>query len=236
MHERFERHSPLVSANDALVLFTKPPLPGRVKTRLIGPAPTGLSAEAAADLHWAFVLDLLERLEERDFTLFVAWALDDAAEPPPIAVPSFRQHGGDLGERLWRGLARVGRSASRVAAVGSDHPGLTLARVHEAFALLEGGADVVLGPAADGGYYLVAVRTERLDRRLFEGISWSTGAVLGQTLERCAELGLAVELLPEATDVDTPRDLARLAATLTAGDAGCPRTRRLLDSWGWLNR
>ena len=68
-------------------------------------------------------------------------------------------------------------------------------------------------------------------------IAWSTGRVLAQTLERCGELGLSVELLPEAADVDTPADLARLAAELAAdpGDVlGCPRTRALLAAWGRL--
>ena len=226
----------MVSDTSALVLFTKPPRPGRVKTRLIGPAPDGLTAAEAAELHWAFVLDQLERFEGRDFSLQIAWALDDGDAPPSIGTPSFRQTGGDLGERLWYGLTRAARSASRVAAVGSDHPGLSLERVRTAFARLEAGADVVLGPAVDGGYYLIAVDRDRLDRRLFEGIEWSTERVLAQTLERCHRLGLVVELLPEAGDVDTPEDLERLAATLARDATACPRTHRLLDSWGRLDR
>lgn len=219
----------------ALVLFTKPPSPGRVKTRLIGPEPGGLSARAAADLHWAFVLDQLERFEGRDFELLVAWALVNGEDAPRLEVASFRQEGEDLGERLWRGLRRAAGSARRVAAVGSDHPGLTLGHVQDAFDRLDAGADIVVGPAADGGYYLIAARRRRLDKRLFEGIAWSTADVLEQTLRRCRELDLVVELLPPARDVDTPADLRRLAASLAAGREGCPRARRLLDSWGWLD-
>ena len=122
-----------------------------------------------------------------------------------------------------------------MAAVGSDHPELSLERVREAFALLETGADVVVGPAVDGGYYLIAVNGDRLDRGLFAGVEWSTERVLAQTLERCHRLGLMVELLPEAGDVDTPDDLERLAATLARDAAACPRTHRLLDSWGRLD-
>ena len=147
-----------MSDESALVLFTKPPRPGRVKTRLIGPAPDGLTPRAAADLHWAFVLDQLERLEGRDFALWVAWALDEDEAPPEVSVRSFRQQGADLGERLWRGLERVAREARWVAAVGSDHPGLGLERIRRGFALLRAGADVALGPALDGGYYLIALR------------------------------------------------------------------------------
>lgn len=224
-----------MSDQSALVLFTKPPRPGRVKTRLIGPAPDGLTAAEAAVLHWAFVLDQMERLEGRDFSLQIAWALEDGDTPPAIAIPSFRQIGDDLGERLWHGLARVAQSARRVAAVGSDHPALSLERVREAFALLETGADVVLGPAIDGGYYLIALNRDRLDRGLFAGIEWSTERVLAQTLERCRRLDLVVEMLPEAGDVDTPDDLKRLVATLARDATACPRTRRLLDSWGRLD-
>jgi glycosyltransferase A (GT-A) superfamily protein (DUF2064 family) len=106
--------------------------------------------------------------------------------------------------------------------------------VHRAFAAVEAGADAVLGPAEDGGYYLIALRAGAVSPRLFEGIAWSTGRVFAETLARCRELGLAVELLPAATDVDTPEDLRRLAARLAADpaeDLGCPRTRELLDSW-----
>src|SRR4029077_14050553 len=99
-------------------------------------------------------------------------------------------------------------------------------------------ADVALGPAEDGGYYLIAVRPGALSRRLFEGIAWSTERVLAQTLERCRELGLRVAMLPMAADVDTPDDLRRLAARLgeepEGGCPACPRTRELLAAWQLL--
>lgn len=223
-----------METDTALALFTKPPRPGRVKTRLIGPRPDGLTPEEAAELHWAFVLDQLERLEGGDFDLRIAWALEPGEAAPELGVAGFAQEGPDLGARLWHGLELLARGARAVAAVGSDHPGLTLPRVREAFERLAAGADLVLGPAADGGYYLVAVAADRLDRSLFDGVAWSTPSVLGQTLERARRLGLLVEQLAPADDVDTPEDLARLALTLRAGAAGCPRTRRLLDAWGRL--
>jgi hypothetical protein len=116
-------------------------------------------------------------------------------------------------------------------ALGSDHPTLPLALIHEAFERLEQGAEVVLGPAEDGGYYLIALRAGAVDERLFQDIAWSTDRVLSATLERCRELDLAVELLPSASDVDTPEDLRRLAVRMSAGDQGCPRTRDLLRVW-----
>jgi len=213
-----------------LLVFTKPAREGRVKTRLIG----DLTAAEAAELHAAFLADLLGRLREGDFELRLAWALDPAEELPAGPVPGVRQRGDDLGERLYRALAEAAAESATVAALGSDHPTLPLAMVHRAFDTVEAGADVVLGPAEDGGYYLIALRAGAVARRLFEGIAWSTERVLAETLERCRELGLAVELLPEAADVDTPDDLRRLAVRMAADDLGCPRTRSLLQSLGFF--
>ncbi len=106
---------------------------------------------------------------------------------------------------------------------------------------LAAGADLVLGPSRDGGYYLIALTARSggaLRRELFEGIAWSTDRVLGETLERAASLGLRTELLDEGTDVDTPEDLRRLAAELAEDPeaaALCPRTRTLLSAWGYLS-
>lgn len=217
-------------AQRRLLLFTKPAHAGRVKTRLIG----DLSAGEAAELHAAFLADLVERLRGGVFTLQLAWALEPGEELPSGPPPGVRQSGGDLGERLHVALAAAAREAPFVAAVGSDHPTLTLALVHGAFEALQAGAEAVLGPAEDGGYYLIALRAAAVRRRLFAGIPWSTGGVLAATLERCRELAVAVELLPAAADVDTPDDLRRLAAAMAGGDLGCPRTRDLLAAWDRL--
>ena len=210
-----------------LLLFTKPAREGRVKTRLIG----DLTAAEAASLHAAFLDDLLERLREGDFELRLAWALDSSDDLPAGPVPGIRQEGDDLGERLYRALSGAAREVSSVMALGSDHPTLPLERIHQAFEALERGARVVLGPAEDGGYYLVALRSDAVSRRLFQDIPWSTAGVLPATLERCRELGISPELLPVAADVDTPEDLRRLASRMVSGDLGCPRTRELLRLW-----
>ena len=208
-----------------LLLFTKPAREGRVKTRLIG----DLTAAEAAALHAAFLDDLVDRLREGDFELQLAWALDEQDEMPAGQVPGVRQQGDDLGERLYRALSEGAEDGSTVMALGSDHPTLPLALIHEAFERLEKGAEVVLGPAEDGGYYLIALRPHAVDRGLFQGIAWSTDRVLSETLERCKSL--AVELLPPASDVDTPEDLRRLAVSMSTDDLGCPRTRELLRTW-----
>jgi rSAM/selenodomain-associated transferase 1 len=218
-----------------LLLFTKPARPGRVKTRLVG----ALSAAQAAALHEAFLGDLCERLAAAStFALRLAWALEEGEEPPASSLPATRQRGRDLGERLFDALAGAAVDHALVAAAGSDHPELTAARVDDAFAALAAGAQVALGPASDGGYYLIALRREALRRtgpRLFAEIPWSTGDVLARTLDRCAELQLGVTLLAEESDVDTPADLERLAASLRAGGGPpCPRTAALLAEWEML--
>ena len=223
-----------MSARRLLLLFTKPAREGRVKTRLIG----DLTPAQAAALHTAFLEDLLDRLREglrEDIELRLAWALDPEEAVPSGPLPGVRQEGRDLGERLYRALSGAAAEAGAVMALGSDHPTLPLERVHQAFERVESGADVVLGPAEDGGYYLIALRAGAVAPRLFEEIAWSTGRVFAATLDRCRELGLAVELLPEASDVDTPEDLRRLAARMAGdGDLGCPRTHALLASLGYL--
>lgn len=214
------------------MIFTKPPIPGRVKTRLIGE----LTAEQAAELHGAFLADLLDALAAGTFALRIAWAVDDAEPLPAGAVPGFRQTAGDLGARLFSGLAKVAREHRAVAAIGSDHPGLGRSTVERAFALLEGDAEVVLGPAADGGYYLIGVRSDRLDPGLFRKIAWSGPEVLAATRRRCRHLGLAVAELPAAADVDTPADLRAFVARLATGAVDAAASRRLLARWGLMPR
>ncbi len=148
---------------------------------------------------------------------------------PP--APGLRQRGADLGERLFHSLAdQAGRPFA--AAVGSDHPELEPSAVAAAFAALEAGADVALGPARDGGFYLIALRPDEVRRELFEEIEWSTGRVLEQTLARCERLGFKVARLEVGEDVDTPADLERLAVRLTARPGRCPRTEALLAELG----
>jgi rSAM/selenodomain-associated transferase 1 len=217
-----------------LLLFTKPATQGRVKTRLIG----DLTAAQAAELHAAFLGDLLERLAAGRFALDLAWAVAPGEAVPEAFWPgvgSVRQEGANLGERLHRALAAAAAGgAAAVAALGSDHPTVEVEVVERAFAAIEAGADVALGPAEDGGYYLIALAAGAVLRRLFADVPWSSSGVLATTLARCQELGLLVQLLPVAADVDTPADLARLAACLAPpgpAAARCPRTRALLARW-----
>jgi hypothetical protein len=244
---------PAAPSLPCLLLFTKPAHPGRVKTRLVASTigERSLGAAEAAALHAALLGDLCDRLAagaDASFRLRLGWAVEPGEPLPPLpaelagrpGVDATRQRGADLGERLFRALDEAAREHAVVAAVGSDHPTLSLDHVRRAFAALAAGeGDVALGPSLDGGYYLVAVRRESLSPRLFAEIDWSTERVLAQTLERCRELGLRVVELPVARDVDRGEDVIALAAEIAAVEAageaiGCPRTRQVLAGWGLL--
>ncbi len=230
MVQAVEKSSPSEAGRSpcCLLLFSKPAEPGYVKTRLIG----RLSPDQAAKLHAAFLGDLLQRLVQGDFDLQVAWAQDSGTKPPDVGLATMVQEGEQLGDRLYSALSKVSLNYPYVAAVGSDHPELPLARVREAFDKLKAGTDVVVGPAHDGGYYLIALRRAAIDRALFDGVKWSSASVLRSTLERCKSLGLVTEELEPAFDVDEPEDLDRLASSLAVDDSiDCPRTRTLLASW-----
>lgn len=135
---------------------------------------------------------------------------------------------GDLGARLAAAFDEAfARGAERVVALGSDSPQQDAAVFERAFALL-GPGRVVLRPSDDGGYTLVGLAARA--PRLFEGVPWSTPAVLAATERRARSLGLEVALLEPGFDVDDERDLARLAGELDAGRADCPATRAALRS------
>jgi rSAM/selenodomain-associated transferase 1 len=211
-----------------LVLFSKPAVAGRVKTRLIG----HLSPEQAAALHEALLADLRQALDGAPFDCWLAWAVDGADALPPGAETAFRQAGGDLGARLYDGLSRAARDHDRVAAVGSDHPGFDAGVASRAFDALDH-ADLAIVPALDGGYSLIALRSTALGPELFDGIAWSTGDVLAETLSRAAAMKLRVARLRPTADLDTPEDLVSLCHRLAAGEpAAGPRVRDLLESWG----
>jgi rSAM/selenodomain-associated transferase 1 len=139
------------------------------------------------------------------------FAPDDAeAEIRPWLRPGWSaagQGGGDLGERLARSFQNAfAARARRVVIIGGDCPEVAAQDIEAAWGALAR-CDLVLGPAADGGYWLIGLRV--MERRLFEGIAWSTRDVLQQTLDHARAAGLTVELLRELHDVDTEADWRR---------------------------
>lgn len=209
----------------ALAVMAKVPGMTAVKSRLH----ESLGVERATELYRCFLLDRLDAVATlRGVSGAVAFtpregeALMKTLAPPALALVA--QRGGDLGERLSNlvtDLLGLGHVAA--LAVDSDSPTLPMAYMEEAATILSRGrCDVVLGPCEDGGYYLVGLRSPL--PALFEGIPWSTDAVLAVTVDRARDRGLSVHLLPQWFDVDTEADLRRLHADMTTATHGPRRT------------
>jgi rSAM/selenodomain-associated transferase 1 len=207
-----------------VLIVAKAPVPGRAKTRLVPP----LTPEQAAAFQEALLLDTLEacRAEEPATGLLYA----DPADAPVLArlagddVRLVPQEGRGLGDALRLGMAR-GLARGPTALVSSDIPGIPPGSLTRAFGLLEeGSCDVVLGPAHDGGYWLIAMREPA--EAPFRDIPWSTPAVWAATLARCEAAGLTVATVDLWRDVDTPVDLAFLLED--AESLPAPRTVRAL--------
>jgi len=215
-----------------LGVFARRPEPGRVKTRLT-PA---LPPEMGLELYCGMLEDVLEAAARSSADRrYLYW--DEPGGRMELSIPpGFRethQAGSDLGERLERAFEELlPSSADRAIVVGTDCPELDVALLDRGFGSL-GSAELVLGPARDGGYYLVGLT--RRAPAIFRGISWSTDRVLEQTLDRAREAGLSSTLLPRLPDLDTPEDLARLIATrLVEGGTLPPRTAAALTRMGLL--
>ena len=192
----------------AIALFAKAPIAGRVKTRL---QPL-LTAEQAADLHLAFVLDVWESVRLiRDVSLYLyrdeAWPNGDE---PAVRDYCGLQRGADLGERMLHCFEELReRGHGRVLIVGSDSPTLPRSYLEQGLDRLSH-TDAVLGPSEDGGYYAVGCRRSR--PCMFEGVHWSTASTRAETERAFRREGLELETLPGWYDVDTESDLRRLAA------------------------
>lgn len=199
-----------------ILLFAKYPIPGQVKTRL-NPV---LGADRAARLHRRMTEAALNTAKESGLPValyasgaplrhFRAWLGD--------GVRYERQCHGDLGQRMQEAFAMAfRRGASKTIAIGADVPGLTTELLREAVCALDS-SDVVLGPATDGGYYLIGVRQPR--PMLFRDIAWGSDQVLPQTRKALAASGLSFHELPTLSDVDRPEDLDCVANDPRFSDA-----------------
>ncbi len=196
-----------------LIVFTRFPVAGVTKTRLI---PT-LGAAGAALLQRKMTEHTLKhagrtritpepaveiRFEGGNKERMRAWLGDTYLYQP--------QAGNTLGDRMASALGDAFQNrVDQAALIGTDIPGLTSATLESAFDSL-GEADVVLGPASDGGYYLIGMHCGAFPaaRKLFVNMNWGTDSVLADTLEIAAISGLRTRLLEELTDVDVPADLS----------------------------
>jgi hypothetical protein len=194
----------------ALIIFAKNELYGRVKTRLA--ATTGHEmAMAVYQKLSQHTCDISKNLPVQKWIYY-----SDYVEPndrwSQALFGKKVQQGGDLGERMCHAFEEVFKAgAEEVVIVGTDCAELTPEVVMKAFDYLQF-YDVVFGPAKDGGYYLIAMK--KPCTKLFENISWSTNAVLSKSLSICKEELLSVQLLQELSDIDTEEDWNNTAFSL----------------------
>ncbi len=207
----------------SVCVFFKPPVPGKVKTRLI-PA---VGAEGASELAVAFFRDTWDCVQSLDWAVPVV-ASTELAESGLLRQPHFEvwlQGEGDLGCRLERILTKALTRTRFAIALGADSPGIPARLLEQAHdALLS--ADAVLGPCDDGGFYLLGIR--RCPPQMLARIPWSQSTTLAYTLDRLHALGMTTALLESWFDIDRPEDLEQTAKLLAGGSLNAPHTANAL--------
>lgn len=198
-----------------LVVFIKNPVYGRVKTRLAA----SLGNEQALAIYQQLLAhtraQALACAAER--LLFYSDTIDEQDEWPAAFFTKHQQQGADLGARMAHALGQALAGAQQAVLIGSDIPGLSAGILAQAFTALDT-HDFVLGPATDGGYYLIGMR--QLQPSIFENIEWSTATVFAETSRRIAALPASCYLLPTLSDVDTAADWQRWQAQVSAAERG----------------
>lgn len=193
---------------NGLIVFARNPLPGTVKTRLAA----ALGDQAATELYETMLRDVLETSRQLDHVeTIVFWACEKTALPllsERYRCRSRLQNPGNLGRRMQSAFEEMfANGCDACCIIGSDAPDLPLSYIQEAYRLLAAQqADVVFGPARDGGYYLLGLR--RVWPELFTDIPWSSADVFASSLAAAHGAGVTTALLPEWQDIDTIEDLA----------------------------
>lgn len=205
----FPWHKNMTGHECAVLVFSKAPVPGTVKTRLIPP----LDEVEAAELY--------RQLVERTLGLFIngnigslqLWCTPVIDHPffvdckNSMELDLYLQHGSDLGERMYNAISYVLSDYKSVLLIGCDCPELNLEDLVTGHKSLVNGCDVVLGPCEDGGYYLIGMRKPH--REIFENINWGRASVLDETRSRLNKLGLNYCELTEKWDLDDIDGLER---------------------------
>ena len=193
-----------------ILLFTKAPVPGRVKTRLI-PA---LGAQAAADLYRELLHATVIRIQRAGIAPLICCCAPSAEHREFLqlqrqyGVSLETQLGSDLGERMRQAATHHLTSSAPELLIGCDSPVLQPVHLRQALQWLNQGCDAVLGPAEDGGYLLLGLN--RVSPELFRGIAWGGAEVLAETRSRLLRLGWRWRELETLWDLDRPSDLDRL--------------------------
>ena len=193
--------------SNALIVVAKRPRAGKTKTRLSPP----LTPEQASALYECFLFDTLDRMRQVCEAQHVIAYLDEPAYFRRLALDFelVPQEGNDLGERLDHALTHyLSLGYKHAVIMDSDSPTLPWTYLSQAFDVLSDGADVVLGPCDDGGYYLIGIK--RPTPRLLREVHMSTPTVAAETIALAKDEGLNLICLPTWYDVDDAASLFRL--------------------------
>ena len=202
------------SDDRCLLFFIKSPEKGKVKSRLA----SVIGDKPAANLYRDFITQMLSTLRRGDFPFYICFypknALKGLREWLGGQYQYIPQKGKDLGERMRNGfIGAFEIGFRRVVLIGSDIPDLPLEFVEEAFTSLKK-KDAVIGPALDGGYYLIGFKDKTFSPQVFEGMAWGTETVFGETMNILKKLMQNVHTLPYRRDIDTIEDLRKLDLNL----------------------
>jgi len=195
-----------------ILILSKAPEPGAVKSRLI----PLLGATGAANLYAKMLHKCIDMLVAADLCPVDLWCAPTTSHPffidcrQQYGVTLQQQAAGGLGQRMEQALGMALQQSGYAVLVGADCPGLAISDIEEALQALKQGTDVVLGPALDGGYYLVAMRS--LHTCLFEDIPWGSADVLRLTESRLRARGVSWHRLALRRDLDTPQDYRDIRA------------------------
>jgi len=201
----------------AVILMSRAPIAGKTKTRL----DSHLKGEECAELHKAFLKDInnkflnLKKIHSR-LDLYLSFTPEDSTSLfSELIAPEFTripQRGKNLGERMYNSAADAyQKSGLPVIVTGSDLPLLDIEIFTEALAGLKE-KDLVIGPSQDGGYYLIGMRKPQ--KILFDFDNWGRSSVLEKTIKKANRHNLKTHFLPEASDVDTFKELLKLRSEL----------------------
>ena len=219
---------------NAIILFTRTPTPGKAKTRL----QPFLTGEECSELQKAFIQDIYSMLRDIDAEIAVCHTNDGSISEISILAPDadlyFEQNGESLGDRMHNAFCHLfSIGYRRCILIGSDVPLLHKQVINEAFLLLEN-HDIVIGPTEDGGYYLIGMMEPC--KEVFSLQEYGVSTVLEKTMAAAASLSKKTAIGPAAMDIDTPEDLLRLAEILKdAPPDKCIETRATIEKFSILN-
>jgi rSAM/selenodomain-associated transferase 1 len=215
-----------------LAIMIRYPEPGKVKTRLAKKYGNAIAAE----LYGYFVDDLLETLGHGNHHLQIFFTPNERSMEIRQRFGNHYsyapQHGEGLGERMENVFCSCfAHGFSSTVLIGSDCPDLTARVIEEAFLAIEKGQDAVIGPALDGGYYLIGFRSDTFESAFFRDMSWGENSVYEKTVSRLHAYDYRIHLAPAWQDIDTEDDLEAFKSRHDNASYSHSRTSAFLGSW-----